>query len=60
VLGHTTGSHLGLPDDEEVQLLVIWVAEVRHGALSLWRILDDSPAARYEFGLSPDRAADVQ
>jgi len=48
VLGHTTGSHLGLPDDEEAKLLVIWAAEVRDGALSLWRILDDSPEVRQE------------
>jgi hypothetical protein len=56
VLGHTTGSHLGLPDDEESRLLVIWVAEVRDGALSRWRILDDSAAVRHQFGLPPDAA----
>lgn len=58
VLGHTTGSHLGLPDEVEAQLLVIWVAEVRDGELSLWRILDDSPAVRHELGLSLDGGTD--
>jgi len=51
VLGHTTGSHLGLPDEEEAIELVIWVAQVRDGLLSLWRILEDSPAARRALGL---------
>jgi hypothetical protein len=55
VLGHTTGSHLGLPDDEEARLPVIWVAEVRDGALRVWRVLDDSPQLRREFGLAAAR-----
>ena len=52
VLGHTTGSHLGLPDDKEIPLTVIWVANVTHGKLSLWRILEDTPANRQTFGLA--------
>jgi hypothetical protein len=40
------------PDDEEARLLVIWVAEVRDGALSVWRVLDDSPQLRRELGLA--------
>jgi SnoaL-like domain len=52
VLGHTTGSHLGLPDDQEALQTVIWVAQVRDGLLSLWRILQDSPAGRRALGLS--------
>ena len=31
VLGHTTGSPLGLTDQEERTLSVIWLAEVRNG-----------------------------
>jgi ketosteroid isomerase-like protein len=50
VVGTTTGSHLGLPDDEELQLGVIWVAEVTGGALSLWQVADDTPAARRRYG----------
>ena len=31
VLGHTTGSHLGLPDEEEQELTLFWLAEVCGG-----------------------------
>ena len=51
VLGHTTGSHLGLPDDEEQKLTVIWFARVDRGRLSLWRIFEDDASRRREFGL---------
>jgi hypothetical protein len=37
VLGHTTGSHLGLPDHEERALSLIWLAEVKDGQLLLRR-----------------------
>ena len=33
VLGTTTGPHLGLSDDEEAKLRVIWTAEVSEGLL---------------------------
>jgi len=46
VLGSTTGSHLGLPDHEEHQLTVIWRATVRDGLLTLWQIIEDTPAQR--------------
>jgi hypothetical protein len=51
VLGHTTGSHLGLPDDQEIQLTLLWVAEVVDGALHSWRLLEDTPDNRQRFGL---------
>jgi ketosteroid isomerase-like protein len=51
VLGTTTGSHLGLPDDEEQQLTVIWVAQVDDGALRSWQIVDDTADARSRLGL---------
>jgi hypothetical protein len=51
VLGYTTGSHLGLPDEEESRIPVIWTAEVRDGLLSRWSIVEDSPVAREELGL---------
>ena len=38
VLGTTTGSHLGLPDDEEMRLEVLWRADVVDGALSSWQV----------------------
>lgn len=52
VVGHTTGSHLGLPDEQEARLTVIWLADVRDGRLASWNILADTPAARAELGLS--------
>ena len=51
VLGHTTGSHLDLPDDEESRLNVIWRATVIDGLVTRWQILEDTPARRAELGL---------
>jgi hypothetical protein len=34
VLGHTTGSHLDLADDDESRIIVIWRAEVSDGRLT--------------------------
>jgi ketosteroid isomerase-like protein len=55
VLGSTTGSHLGLPDDEERQLTVIWRATVQDGLLTLWQIIEDTPAQRALLGLTDAR-----
>ena len=52
VLGSTTGSHLGLPDEEERQLGVIWRARVRGGLLALWQIIEDTPGQRAFLGLT--------
>jgi ketosteroid isomerase-like protein len=52
VLGSTTGSHLGLPDQEERQLKVIWRATVQDGLLTLWQIIEDTPGQRALLGLS--------
>ena len=51
VLGHTTGSHLGLSDQEEPRLSVIWLAETQNGRLHCWRLLQDTPARRLDLGL---------
>ena len=51
VLGHTTGSHLGLPDDQESQLTLIWLAEVSQDALRSWTLVPDSPDNRARYGL---------
>jgi hypothetical protein len=51
VIGSTTGSHLGLPDDEESALTVIWEASVRDGRLTEWRVREDSAKSRIELGL---------
>jgi SnoaL-like protein len=36
ILGHTTGSHLGLPDEEERELSLIWVADCVDGTVRRW------------------------
>jgi hypothetical protein len=54
VLGTTTGSHLGLVDDEEMALDVIWIAEVTNGTLSSWCIAADSPELRRQLGIPAD------
>lgn len=53
VLGTTTGSHLGLPDEEESRLPVIWLAEVEQGTLSLWQVAEDTADNRERAGI-PD------
>jgi hypothetical protein len=52
VLGRTSGSHLGLPDAQELGLAVIWVAHVAGDQLSRWEIHEDTPANRISFGLA--------
>jgi ketosteroid isomerase-like protein len=54
VLGTTTGSHLGLPDDEERRLTVIWLAEVTDGRLTRWQVAEDEPGLRRECGIPLD------
>ncbi len=53
VLGHTTGSHLGLSEDAETQLTLIWVAEVNDGAVRSWTLIEDT--ARNRAGFELDR-----
>ena len=55
VVGHTTGSHLGLPDEEERALTLIWLARVRDGLVAEWTLIEDTPENRTEHGLThPD------
>jgi hypothetical protein len=51
VLGHTTGSHLALPDAEEQRMTLIWLAEVVDAKLRSWTLVEDSAANRQRFGL---------
>ena len=51
ILGHTTGSHLGLPDDEERTLTLIWIADVYGGTVTRWKLVEDSPTTRTRRGL---------
>ena len=44
MLGHTTGSHLNLPDEKEfLGEGVIWISKVKDGQLSHWQLINDSP-----------------
>jgi hypothetical protein len=54
VLGHTTGSHLDLPDEQESTLTLLWRAIVRDGRLQLWQLIEDTPDRRMEFGIGID------
>ena len=51
VQGHTTGSHLDLPDEDEVQLSAIWLVTVVDGAVRRWRLVEDTAAHRRACGL---------
>lgn len=51
MLGTTTGSHLGLSDEEEMKLDVVWLAQVVDGQLPLWRVAEDTPELRDEVGI---------
>ena len=46
IMGNTTGSHLGLSDEEELALTLIWVADVEDGKVSAWRLLEDTAENR--------------
>ncbi len=52
VLGHTTGSHLDLPDEQESKLTLLWRAIVQDGRLHLWQLIPDTPDRRTEFGIA--------
>jgi ketosteroid isomerase-like protein len=51
VLGHTTGSHLGLPDDEEIMLSLIWLVTAVDGAVRGFRLVEDSQENRAAHGV---------
>lgn len=51
VLGHTTGSHLGLSDADESRETLIWVAETYGGAVAGWTLLEGSAINRTRYGL---------
>src|SRR4051794_37340999 len=51
VLGHTTGSHLGLSDAEESKVLMIWQARVTKGKLACWQLVEDTRRNRERAGL---------
>jgi hypothetical protein len=51
LLGHTTGSHLDLLDEDESKLTLIWVATISDGAVSRWKLIEDTDANRSACGL---------
>ena len=51
ILGHTTGSHLGLPDSEESRETLIWLAETASALVRSWTLVEDTPANRQRYGL---------
>ena len=51
ILGHTTGSHLGLRDEDERKLTLIWLAETRGGYVTRWKLIEDNPESRGAWGL---------
>jgi ketosteroid isomerase-like protein len=51
ILGHTTGSHLGLPDAEEQATTLIWLATVVRGVVTRWKLVEDTTVERQEWGL---------
>jgi ketosteroid isomerase-like protein len=51
VLGTTTGSHLGLPDEEERKLTLIWLAKIAGAKIRLWRLIPDTAENREAHGL---------
>ena len=59
ILGHTTGSHLGLPDDEESQQTLIWLAESAAGRLRSWTLVDDTQENRRRYSLSSPSGDDA-
>ena len=51
ILGHTTGSHLGLSDEEERRLTLIWVAHTAGSHVARWRLVEDTAQNRAAYGL---------
>lgn len=51
ILGHTTGSHLGLPDEEEARITLIWLGTVREGRIADWTLIEDTAENRTRWAL---------
>jgi SnoaL-like domain len=59
IRGHTTGSHLGLRDEEERKLTLIWLLDIRDGYVTRWKLIEDNAENRGAWGLgcpSPARS----
>jgi hypothetical protein len=51
ILGHTTGSHLALRDEDERKLTVIWLVDTRDGYVTRWKLIEDNAENRGAWGL---------
>jgi hypothetical protein len=51
ILGHTTGSHLGLPDAEESKLTLIWLCHCQSGKVTSWELIEDTSQNRSDWSL---------
>jgi len=49
VRGRTTGSHLGLADDQEIEQSLMWLATVVDGAVDRCQLVADDEANRRRF-----------
>jgi hypothetical protein len=55
ILGHTTGSHLGLRDEDERELTLIWLVDTGDGYVTRWKLIEDNPENRGAWGLGGPR-----
>ena len=53
ILGHTTGSHLELPDEKESQMTLIWLCRCAGGKVTAWELIEDTPGNRAAWMLGP-------
>lgn len=58
-IGTTTGSHLGLNDEEEFfNQSALWIAKIHRGLVSLWQILPHNEINRESVGISNEFLVD--
>jgi hypothetical protein len=51
IVGTTSGSHLGLPDEAEMQQSLIWLAGISGSQVAAWTLVADRPEHRHRLGL---------
>jgi hypothetical protein len=51
ILGHTTGSHLGIRDEDERKLTLIWLVDTRDRYVTGWKLIEDNAENRGAWGL---------
>ena len=49
--GRNPGPHLALPDAEESQRTLIWLADVQGDRVAVWTLVEDTPEQRAALGL---------